>query len=435
MSHHANDIGRLEKLAKIQTWHVERFAAFLKKLADVPDGDGTLLDHSMFLYGSNMSNSDRHNGHPLPTILVGGGNGTHKGGQHLELREPTPLANLHLTILDKIGAGRKTFGDSTGMIARLLMLDRRECLVGVASGLIALLGTASAQRALPLSRRDDAADRSSVAHRGRRHQCPRLCQPRRPGARRQRRPGPDRRSDGRGAPGVDARGRWPAVRHAVQHALAPRAHRRQRGDPPGRRDSGATIVAHENTRLWMATPVWSPAEDRYRQPRPAAARPDKTFYDTGSMTTANERIEYGYLIAAHTSGDIYVRFRDANVLAVGDVASPARDPELDWFTGAWIGGRVDAMARLLTMCDDRTRIVPGYGPVMTKAQLQAEHDVMKTIYDRVFDLVRKGDESTDMLKAGVLNDLPRTWKDPQRFLYDVQKGLWAHHNKLSPDVV
>lgn len=201
------------------------------------------------------------------------------------------------------------------------------------------------------------------------------------------------------------------------------------------RAAGATIVAHENTRLWMATPVWSPAEDRYRQPRPAAARPDKTFYDTGSMTTANERIEYGYLIAAHTSGDIYVRFRDANVLAVGDVASPARDPELDWFTGAWIGGRVDAMARLLTMCDDRTRIVPGYGPVMTKAQLQAEHDVMKTIYDRVFDLVRKGDESTDMLKAGVLNGLPRTWKDPQRFLYDVQKGLWAHHNKLSPDVV
>ena len=199
--------------------------------------------------------------------------------------------------------------------------------------------------------------------------------------------------------------------------------------------AGATIVAHENTRLWMATPVWSPAEDRYRQPRPAAARPDKTFYDTGAMTTANERIEYGYLIAAHTSGDVYVRFRDANVLAVGDVASPARDPELDWFTGAWIGGRVDAMARLLTMCDDRTRIVPGYGPVMTKAQLQAEHDVMKTIYDRVFDLVRKGDESSDMLKAGVLNDLPRTWKDPRRFLYDVQKGLWAHHNKLAPDVV
>ena len=75
VSHHANDLGRLEKLVKIQTWHVERFADFVEKLAAVTDGDGTLLDHSMFLYGSNMSNSDKHNGHPLPTILVGGGNG------------------------------------------------------------------------------------------------------------------------------------------------------------------------------------------------------------------------------------------------------------------------------------------------------------------------------------------------------------------------
>src|SRR6187549_2150636 len=104
VSHHANDLTRLEKLVKIQTWHVERFAAFIAKLAKVPDGDGSLLDHSMFLYGSNMSNSDRHNGHPLPTILVGGGNGALKGNQHIDLREPTPLANVHLTILDKINA-------------------------------------------------------------------------------------------------------------------------------------------------------------------------------------------------------------------------------------------------------------------------------------------------------------------------------------------
>jgi hypothetical protein len=117
VSHHANDLSRIEKLVKIQTWHVERFAAFVKKLASIPDGDGSLLDHSMFLYGSNMSNSDRHNGHPLPTILVGGGNGTLKGSRHIELREPTPLANLHLTILDKINARQDSFGDSTGLIA------------------------------------------------------------------------------------------------------------------------------------------------------------------------------------------------------------------------------------------------------------------------------------------------------------------------------
>jgi hypothetical protein len=117
VSHHANDLDRIEKLVKIQTWHMERFAAFLASIAAIPDGDGTLLDHSMFLYGSNMSNSDRHNGHPLPTILVGGGNGTLRGGQHIELPSPTPLANLHLTILEKVGAPRESFGDGTGTIA------------------------------------------------------------------------------------------------------------------------------------------------------------------------------------------------------------------------------------------------------------------------------------------------------------------------------
>ena len=116
VSHHANDMGRLEKLIKIQTWHVERFASFVGKLAAVPDGDGTLLDHSMFLYGSNMSNSDKHNGHPLPTIVVGGGNGTLRGGQHIEPSSPTALANLHLTLLEKVGVEQKAFGDSTGTI-------------------------------------------------------------------------------------------------------------------------------------------------------------------------------------------------------------------------------------------------------------------------------------------------------------------------------
>ena len=201
------------------------------------------------------------------------------------------------------------------------------------------------------------------------------------------------------------------------------------------RQGSATIVAHENTRLWMATPVWNPAEDRYRPPRPVAAQPTQTFRTEGSMTVGGERLDYGYLIEAHTSGDIYVRFGGTNVLAVGDVVSPISDPELDYFTGAWIGGRVDAMDRLLALCDDGTRVVPGFGPVMTKTELKAERDVMKAVYDRTVDQVREGDDATDMLKAGVLNGLARTWKDPQRFLYDVQKGLWGHHNKLSPNVV
>jgi hypothetical protein len=117
VSHHANDLGRIEKLIKIQTWHMDRFGEFLGKLAAIRDGEGTLLDNSMFLYGSNMSNSDRHNGHPLPTILVGGGGGKLTGGRHIELPQPTPIANLHLTILGKVGLEQKSFGDSTGTIS------------------------------------------------------------------------------------------------------------------------------------------------------------------------------------------------------------------------------------------------------------------------------------------------------------------------------
>jgi glyoxylase-like metal-dependent hydrolase (beta-lactamase superfamily II) len=201
------------------------------------------------------------------------------------------------------------------------------------------------------------------------------------------------------------------------------------------RQGGATIVAHENSRLWMATPIWMPGEDRYRQPRPKSAHPNKTFYANGSMNAGGERIDYGYLIQAHTSGDIYTFFRESNVLAVGDVASPARDPELDYLTGAWIGGRVDAMSRLLKLCDANTRIVPGFGPVMTRAELEAERDMMKTIYDRAVDRVREGDSAEDMIEAGLLRGLARTWSDPHTFVRAVHKGLWAHHNKLNPNVV
>jgi len=120
MSHHANDLEKLNKLSKIQTWHVEKFAEFLAKMAATPDGQGTLLDHSMFLFGSNMSNSDQHNNYPEPNILVGGGNGKLKvGGQHIVLPERTLIANLHLTLLQKVGVERDKFGDSTGRIAEI----------------------------------------------------------------------------------------------------------------------------------------------------------------------------------------------------------------------------------------------------------------------------------------------------------------------------
>ena len=120
VSHHANDLERINKLVKIQTWHMNRFAAFLKKMAETPDGDGSLLDHSIFLYGSNMGNSDQHGNYPIPTVIVGGGNGKMKlGGQFIDMPERTPLANMNLTLLNKFGIEQDKFADSTGMISAL----------------------------------------------------------------------------------------------------------------------------------------------------------------------------------------------------------------------------------------------------------------------------------------------------------------------------
>jgi hypothetical protein len=117
LSHHADHLDRIEKLVKIQRYHLERFAEFVAKLAKTPDGEGTLLDNSMLLYGSNMANSNVHTNYPLPNILVGGGAGKLKGGRQIDLPERTPISNLHLTILNKAGLEMKSFGDSTGEIA------------------------------------------------------------------------------------------------------------------------------------------------------------------------------------------------------------------------------------------------------------------------------------------------------------------------------
>jgi cyclase len=199
--------------------------------------------------------------------------------------------------------------------------------------------------------------------------------------------------------------------------------------------AGAKIIAHQRTLEWMSTDYWVPAEERYEKARPKAARPTETFLTTGSMKAGDEQIDYGYLILAHTSGDIYVFFKNSNVIAVGDVASPLRDPALDWFTGAWIGGRMDAMDTVLKLGDEQTRIVPAYGPVMTRAEFKAERDMMEEVRARLFKQVREGDGPKDMLEGGVMKGLARTWKDPYKFLYDACKGLWAHEDKLDRNVV
>ena len=119
LSHHQNDGAKMERLSKIQIYHTQVFAKFVAKLAAMPNGDGSMLDHSILLYGSNMSNSNLHNNYPLPSALVGGGWGKLKGNQHLKYPDHTPLANLLLTMLDRAGVPEEAIGDSNAKFAEL----------------------------------------------------------------------------------------------------------------------------------------------------------------------------------------------------------------------------------------------------------------------------------------------------------------------------
>jgi glyoxylase-like metal-dependent hydrolase (beta-lactamase superfamily II) len=212
-------------------------------------------------------------------------------------------------------------------------------------------------------------------------------------------------------------------------------HREQVGGNLAFGRSEATIIAHEKTRARLATDYYLGVEDRYEKALPKAAHPTVTLFSGDKTLAGKERIEYGQLIEAHTDGDIYVFFRDANVLAAGDAISPLKDPVLDWFGGGWLGGRADSQEKLLKLCDEKTRIVPSYGPVVGRAELQAEFDMTRMLFDRMLELLKQGMSAQDMLDAGLMKGLSRTFRDPFRFAYDAHKGYWAHHNTLGGEVL
>jgi hypothetical protein len=120
LSHHGNDAEKIARMAKINQFHVSLFAEFLGKLKATPEGNGTLLDHSLYLYGSGIGNPNVHDHSNLPILVAGGAAAGMKGGRHIKFETPTPLANLHLTLLDKVGVHLDSFADSNGKVDELL---------------------------------------------------------------------------------------------------------------------------------------------------------------------------------------------------------------------------------------------------------------------------------------------------------------------------
>ncbi len=119
LSHHQNDPVKLTRLTTIQRYHTERFAKFIKRLNGMKEGNGTVLEQSIILFGSAMSNSDLHNNDPLPSVVLGKGGGTIKGGQHLHYPQDTPHANLLVTVLQRANVPVQSLGDSTGAFAEV----------------------------------------------------------------------------------------------------------------------------------------------------------------------------------------------------------------------------------------------------------------------------------------------------------------------------
>lgn len=194
---------------------------------------------------------------------------------------------------------------------------------------------------------------------------------------------------------------------------------------------GVPIVAHENTRLWLTTVVISKWEHRTYPPLPKVAQPTRTFfYGTHAMSFGPGQIEYGYLPQAHTDGDIFIHFKDANVLVAGDVVSGGSYPIADYCTGGWLGGMIAGLKLLIGRCDAGTRIVPGSGPLRTRDDLQAQHDMCLKVLSRIGASYYHGQTWQQLLASAPTREYDARWGNPDLFLQTAYEGAWLHINEL-----
>jgi glyoxylase-like metal-dependent hydrolase (beta-lactamase superfamily II) len=198
--------------------------------------------------------------------------------------------------------------------------------------------------------------------------------------------------------------------------------------------AGAKIIAHENTKQWMGTDVFVEWQKRTTKPLPKAALPTETFFasvaETRKMTFGNEPVEYGYLPQAHTDGDIYVYLPRPNILMAGDIVSPGAYPILDYSSGGWIGGMVQATKTLLKVAYAETRIIPGSGPMQSRADLEAEQSMLSTVMDRLVKMMKQGMGARDMLAAAPTKEFDGTWGNPELFITNAYPGMWGHAREL-----
>lgn len=198
--------------------------------------------------------------------------------------------------------------------------------------------------------------------------------------------------------------------------------------------AGARIFAHENTRLWLAGDFVVPWQDRRYKPLPREMQPTETFFgvnaETKTATLGGREVTYVYRPRAHTDGDIFVHFPDVDVIAAGGLVSVGSYPILDYATGGWIGEMTDAAEAILEVAGPDTKIIPGVGPIVGRDHVAKQFEMLTTVRDRVYDLLRKGRGAEEMLQAGVTEEFDAEWGDPTLFVTNIYPGLHSHHYEV-----
>jgi glyoxylase-like metal-dependent hydrolase (beta-lactamase superfamily II) len=188
--------------------------------------------------------------------------------------------------------------------------------------------------------------------------------------------------------------------------------------------SGGVIVAHEKTKMMLSRTVYSAIGFTRRvPPLPQAARPTKTIRSDGSMDFAGQRIDYGYMPAAHTDGDLYVHVPALNLLAAGGVVSAEDWPMLDYKNGAWLGGRVRALEHLADIVRPDTRVVPSNGRMMTGAEIARQRDIYQKLFKTMIGYLNMGLGPEDAVQRNPLKEYTSQFGDPSMFTYDALKSM------------
>ncbi|HTR00056.1 MAG TPA: MBL fold metallo-hydrolase [Candidatus Acidoferrum sp.] len=189
---------------------------------------------------------------------------------------------------------------------------------------------------------------------------------------------------------------------------------------------GARIIAHINTKLWLGADFDVYWRNTTHKPRPKAALPDETFYTGGKLDLGGETLEYAHLPQAHTDGDIYLYFRQSNVMALGAFMTNKQYPIADIATGGWLGGLVAANKAILAMIDDNTVLIPSRGPALKKSDLKAQYDMLSDVYDTMKKMMQDGYSGNDMLKEKITAKYDAVWGMPDTFILETYRGMAAH---------